>query len=98
MSGMFGATSGMFGATSGMFGATSGNWQYRRYMTDNATAIMQKNVLEACNEQGAYPNVFEYRIGQPYLYRTCRERTTPVGYEHSDLKAAYLNQMRNSST
>lgn len=74
------------------------NWQYRRYMTDNATNIIQKNMLEVCREQNAYPTVFDYRIGHPYLYKTCREWTTPVGYEGSDLKSAYLNKMRKSST
>lgn len=74
------------------------NWHYRRYMMNNATHIMQKNTLEVYKEQSTYPSVFDYRIGQPFLYRSCKEWTTPVGYEDSDLKRNYLNQMRKSTT
>jgi hypothetical protein len=30
------------------------NWQYRRYLTDNATQVMQQNFREACNDMGYY--------------------------------------------
>lgn len=73
------------------------NSQYRSYMTNQASNIMKKNMLEVSKEQGVYPTIFNYRIGTPYLYRTCRETTTPVGYENSDLKKDYLFKMRNSS-
>jgi hypothetical protein len=68
------------------------NWQYRTFMINNAIPIMQKNLYEATKEQMAYPAVFDYHVGQPYLYNSCQETTTPVGYEHSDLKAEFLNK------
>lgn len=70
------------------------NWQYRKYMTDNATLLMKKNMFEVCKEQMAYPPVFDYRIGSPFLYQQPSERTTPIGYEHSDLKLVYLDKKR----
>lgn len=30
------------------------NWQYRKYLTDNAQQIMQQNFREACNDMGYY--------------------------------------------
>ena len=74
------------------------NSDYRKYMTNHATVIMKKNMLEACKEQSAHHAIFDYHVGTPYLYKTCQEWTTPVGYEHSDLKTQYLNKVRKSTT
>jgi len=74
------------------------NYEYRNYMTNNAKMIMKKNMLEACKEQSAYPAIFEYHVGAPYLYTSCKEWTTPVGYENSDLKTEYLHKVRKSTT
>jgi len=30
------------------------NWQYRKYLTDNAQQVMQQNFREACNDMGYY--------------------------------------------
>jgi hypothetical protein len=30
------------------------NWQYRRFLTDNANQVMQQNFVEACNDMGYY--------------------------------------------
>ena len=54
---------------------------------------MSKNMYEAMKEQSAYPPAFEYHIGPPFIYKSVREKTTPIGYENSDLKQSYLDKI-----
>lgn len=71
------------------------NWQYRKYLTDNADAIIKYNQTEACNQtsmcnanyvnNGNQPNT-------PYLYSSCTSTAKPYGYQNSDLKNLYLNE------
>ena len=68
------------------------NWQYRKYLTENADAIIKSNQLEACNECCYCPAL---RTGEqipntPFLYKSCMEKSQPYGYEDSDLKNVYL--------
>ena len=69
------------------------NWQYRKYLTENADSVIKTNQLEACDECCYCPSS---RAGQPvsntpFLYKSCMEKSQPYGYEDSDLKNMYLS-------
>jgi len=69
------------------------NWQYRKYLTENADAVIRSNQLEACDECCYCPAL---RTGEPisntpFLYKSCMEKSQPYGYENSDLKNVYLS-------
>ena len=71
------------------------NWQYRRYLTQNADAIIRANQLEACDNCCSCPA--RYGTGKsvpsnPHLYQSCSDQGQPYGYENSDLKKLYLSQ------
>lgn len=73
------------------------NWEYRKYMTQNADAIIRANQLEACDQCCACPA--RYGSGEnvpstPFLYRGCTDRSQPYGYETSDLKNLYLSEQQ----
>lgn len=73
------------------------NWQYRKYMVENADAIIKANQLEACDQCCACPA--RYGTGEsvpatPFLYRSCTDKTQPYGYETSDLKNLYLSEQQ----
>ena len=74
------------------------NWEYRRYLSNNADSIIKFNQLSACGDCCA--NTAQYGVGQPagtngnntpYLYKSCSDTTMKYGYETSDLKNLYLN-------
>jgi len=70
------------------------NWQYRRYLINNADSIIKDNQLEACNQCGCCP-YYENNVklsNTPYLYNSCLSRDQPYGYEDSDLKNIYLSR------
>ena len=69
------------------------NWQYRKYLTENADSVIKANQLEACDECCYCPSS---RTGQsvpnsPFLYKYCMEKSQPYGYADSDLKNLYLS-------
>jgi|TARA_B110000967_G_scaffold190246_1_gene214761 hypothetical protein len=69
------------------------NWQYRKYLTENADSVIKANQLEACDECCYCPSS---RTGQsvpnsPFLYKSCMEKSQPYGYADSDLKNLYLS-------
>jgi hypothetical protein len=69
------------------------NWQYRKYLQKNATNIIEKDQLNACNNVGV--NLYNFSKpspNNPYLFTSCIEDTQPIGYETSDLKHAYLSR------
>ena len=71
------------------------NWQYRKYLVENADTIIRNNQLSACNHCCACP--VRYESGQklsnaPFLYKSCADNVQPFGYEHSDLKNEYLSK------
>lgn len=73
------------------------NWQYRKYMVDNADDIIKNNQLEACDQCCACPVRYNTgpankRKNTPYLYKSCVDSSQPYGYEGSDLKNAYLTK------
>jgi hypothetical protein len=70
------------------------NWQYRKYLQDNADTIVRHNQLSACDNCSA--TVGRYGIensskNSPYLYTTCTDSSRPFGYENSDLKSLYVS-------
>ena len=71
------------------------NWQYRKYLTDNADAIIKYNQTEACNQTSMCPANYINSGNQPntpYLYSSCTSTAKPYGYQNSDLKNLYLKE------
>jgi len=68
-------------------------FNYRRFLTNNATSIMRENKTLACNEVGTcnYGSNTNGENGR-YLFRSCQDMTQPFGYESSDLKNLYLSR------
>lgn len=70
------------------------NWQYRRYLTQNADEIIKYNQILACNQCGSCPVRYENQetSNSPFLYKSSEEKTMPYGYVNSDLKNLYLSK------
>lgn len=72
------------------------NWQYRKYMVENADSIIKYNQLQACDECCActarYGSEEKSANHQPFLYKSCLDNSQPYGYETSDLKNIYLDK------
>tara|TARA_B100000902_G_scaffold379082_1_gene413034 strand:- start:786 stop:1163 length:378 start_codon:yes stop_codon:yes gene_type:complete len=71
------------------------NWQYRKYLTNNADSIIKYNQLEACDQCCSCPARYGNQkpiSNSPFLYHSCDEKTQPYGYENSDLKNLYLDE------
>jgi len=69
------------------------NWQYRKYLTENATTVIKANQVEACDECCYCPssNAGQSVPNSPFLYKSCMEKSQPYGYADSDLKNMYLS-------
>jgi hypothetical protein len=70
------------------------NWEYRKYLTDNAENIMKQNTTSSCDQCCACPPVYgnnQQNNNGPYIFKSCTDNSTPFGYENSDLKQIYLN-------
>jgi hypothetical protein len=80
------------------------NWQYRKYLMENADQIIKYNQLGACEQSsGGIVNYGgqEKLNGTPFLYiqnsQTQAQQTQagqPFGYENSDLKSSYLSRQQ----
>ena len=69
------------------------NWQYRRYLTDNAGDIMKSNFIDTANDTGYSIPPTESGTGSaPYKYKSYQDSTQPPGYNDSDLKQLYLTR------
>jgi hypothetical protein len=78
------------------------NWQYRKFLTDNAAQIMAYNFRESSNDVGFYkrpidlPNMQSNQVSglyqNPYMYASLADKSQPVGYMNSDLKDIYLSR------
>jgi len=77
------------------------NWQYRKYITDNADKIIKQNQLHACQQccscPARYPSldVFDNQRDTtskttPYLYDKCLSQVRPPGFEENVQKKTYL--------
>jgi len=75
------------------------NWQYRKYMMDNADVIREYNAREAYTDVGYY-EPYQDNNGQavptstnkPYMYTSFSDNSKPIGYQTSDLKQLYLSR------
>jgi hypothetical protein len=71
------------------------NWQYRKYLTDNADKIIKENQIGACDNCGdCRVNINDNTNYQtsPFIYTSENEKSQPYGYEGSDLKNLYLSK------
>jgi hypothetical protein len=78
------------------------NWQYRKYLTNNAKDIMNYNFLESSNDVGYYkraidlPNMQSNLVSnmnsKPYGFTSNLDQAKPFGYQTSDLKELYLTR------
>jgi hypothetical protein len=78
------------------------NWAYRKYLTENADNIIQKNQAAACDDCCTCPAKYGNPISQPtnntpFLYKSCTDNAQPFGYENSDLKNLYLSDVQLQS-
>lgn len=83
------------------------NWEYRKYLTENAKKIMEYNFRESSNDTGYYkrpidiPSIQTNEVkgfhNQPYLYSSGTDNTQPFGYSSSDLKDLYLSREQLAS-
>jgi len=78
------------------------NWQYRKYLINNAKDIMEYNFRESSNDVGYYkrpidlPNMQSNKVtnmnGTPYNFNSVLDNSKPFGYQTSDLKEMYLSR------
>ena len=78
------------------------NWQYRRYLTKNATNIMNQNFVNSCNDNGYYKRFIDSApinqtsdttwFSTPHLYSSAIDSEKPKGFMNSDLKESYLSR------
>ena len=80
------------------------NWEYRRYLSNNADTIIRYNQMSACGDCCANTAQYGTDTGTPvsnntpYLYKSCMDNTTAnYGYENSDLKNIYLSDINLQS-
>ena len=77
-----------------MAGVTS-NWQYRQYLTNNATSIIKQNLAETMNDVGyieRYAEAPNTPYTSPYTYKSYLDKTNVPGYEESNLKDLYFSR------
>jgi len=72
------------------------SWQYRQFLTHNATDIMKINNQEACSALGL-PSHFQTNAtpssNVPYTFKSTFDTNTPgFGYCNSNLKQPYLTR------
>jgi hypothetical protein len=72
------------------------SWQYRQYLTNNASEIMKMNSYEACNEMGlpsSYQTNATPSSNVPYTFKSTFDTSKPgFGYCNSNLKTPYLSR------
>jgi hypothetical protein len=69
------------------------NWEYRKYLTENAKSLIQQNQAESLNDIGyiaRYSTAPQQQNNVPYYYKSYLDNSKPFGYETSDLKQLYL--------
>jgi hypothetical protein len=75
------------------------NWEYRRYLTNNASTIMQYNSSSYCNELGLPKHIYtdaNVTTNLPHRYKSTFDTNPPAyGYNrNSDLKNPYLTRQQ----
>lgn len=76
------------------------NWEYRKYLTENAVDIMKYNMTEACNDVGYYKRYTEPPVSQlpagHHIYKSNMDNTSS-GIMSSDLKELYMSREQLNS-
>ena len=73
------------------------NWQYRKYMIDNADSIIKQNQIESCNQCSICLHNIEDNNSNNSLVYNNPSRSTNYGYENSDLKNLYTSRQNLQS-
>lgn len=79
------------------------NWQYRKYLTENAKKIMEYNFRESSNDTGYYMRHNDLPMSNveqpmtmsataPFTAKSFLDNSKPFGYVSSDLKEIYLTR------
>jgi len=76
----------------------SSNWQYRKYMQQNANQIMKYNSMESIYTSGNNPYTILNKKPtnkSPYLYASIYDTNNPIyGFRNSDLKQDYMTKQQ----
>ena len=69
------------------------NWEYRKYLQQNATNIMSYNSMKAIEGTGYVSSTNTTKTENvPFMFNsTFDQNTTNVGYSNSNLKSQYLS-------
>lgn len=68
------------------------NWEYRKYLQQNATNIMSYNSMKAIEGTGYVPSANNTKTDNvPFMFNSTFDNNTPNGYSSSDLKSQYLS-------
>lgn len=74
------------------------NWNYRRFMQQNANDIMKYNMMLASNNSGNNPYIlYNNQVGPniPFVYNNIYDNRIPnIDKNESDLKQNYLNNIQ----
>jgi hypothetical protein len=77
------------------------NWQYRKFLTNNAVKIIKHNTIDSLNDVGYYKRHTDApehsKVNTPYLYQSYLDTTKPIGYVDTDLKQNYLTREQLNS-
>jgi len=68
------------------------NWQYRKYMIDNADNIIKQNQIEACNQCNTCLYNLNNKESNSLIYNQNVSKNSNYGYDNSDLKNLYLSR------
>lgn len=72
------------------------NWDYRRFLQNNAVNIMKFNYLDSANSSGNNPTPSSNNPSSnnsPFIFRSTHDQSKPTyGYNNSDLKKTYLTR------
>ena len=77
------------------------NWEYRKFLTENAPKLMQYNLRESCNDSGyykRYEDIVNSTTSKPHYYTSPTDNSRPFGYASSDLKDLYLSREQLNAT
>ena len=70
----------------------SNNEEYRRYLVQNTSAIIQYNYEHMAYDNKSEYDHKQYEYGHPYLYKNIQDDTKPYGYEDTTSKQMYLTR------
>lgn len=73
------------------------NWQYRKYMVDNADNIIKQNQIEACDQCSVCVNNLNNNTSNSLVYNNNVSKSTQYGYNNSDLKNLYMSRQNLQS-